>query len=141
MTAVSPCHTCSRVSYRNRFPYVPIAVHPAHDLEEGTMSQIGAPLVGSYDYRLVALSIFIAISASYAALDLAGRISAARGWIRLGWLVGGATALGVGIWGMHFIGMAAMRLPATCHYSLPIVGLAVVVGVLSALVALVLTFD
>jgi NO-binding membrane sensor protein with MHYT domain len=31
-----------------------------------------AALAGSYDYRLVALSVFIAILASYAALDLAG---------------------------------------------------------------------
>jgi NO-binding membrane sensor protein with MHYT domain len=34
------------------------------------MSQIGTPLPGSYDYHLLALSIFVAISASYAALDL-----------------------------------------------------------------------
>jgi len=39
------------------------------------MSQIGVPLVGSYDYRLVALSIFIAISASCVALDLDGRVA------------------------------------------------------------------
>jgi hypothetical protein len=33
------------------------------------MSQIGAPLAGSYDYGEVARSIFIAIAASYAALQ------------------------------------------------------------------------
>ncbi len=33
--------------------------------EKAVMSEIGAPLVGFYDYRLVALSIFIAISASF----------------------------------------------------------------------------
>ena len=36
-------------------------------------------LAGSYDYRLVAVSVLIAITASYTALDLAGRVSAARG--------------------------------------------------------------
>ncbi len=36
------------------------------------MPIIGA-LAGSYDYRLVALSVLIAVMASYAALDLAGR--------------------------------------------------------------------
>ena len=49
------------------------------------MVQIGAPLVGSYDDRIVALSIFIAISTSYAALDLAGRVTAASGWVRMTW--------------------------------------------------------
>jgi len=71
------------------------------------MSQSGTPLVWMYDSRLVALSIFIAISASYGALDLGARVTAARGWIRSVWVVGGATAMGLGIWSMHFTGMLA----------------------------------
>jgi len=55
-------------------------------------------LVGSYDYRLVAMSVVIAILASYAALDLAGRVTAAHGAARGVWLAGGATAMGLGIW-------------------------------------------
>ena len=43
------------------------------------MNQAGIPLVGTYDYGLIALSIFIAISASYGALDLGVRVNAARG--------------------------------------------------------------
>ena len=54
-------------------------------------------LVGSYDYRLVALSIFIAILASYAALDLSGRVTSAQGRMRFLWLCGGAMAMGIGI--------------------------------------------
>ena len=62
------------------------------------MSEIGSPLlVGSYDLRLGTLSIFIAISASYASLDLGGRVTAVRGWIRSAWLAGGASAMGLGI--------------------------------------------
>jgi len=34
-------------------------------------------LIGSHDYALVALSVLIAMFASYAALDLAGRVTAA----------------------------------------------------------------
>jgi NO-binding membrane sensor protein with MHYT domain len=41
---------------------------------------------GTYDDRLVALSIIIAIFAAYAALDLAGRVTASRGTARLAWL-------------------------------------------------------
>ncbi|HEV3054567.1 MAG TPA: MHYT domain-containing protein, partial [Solirubrobacteraceae bacterium] len=68
-------------------------------------------LVGSYDYRLVALSVAIAVLASYAALDLAGRVTAARGVPRALWLAGGAAAMGLGIWTMHYIGMLAFSLP------------------------------
>jgi len=48
-------------------------------------------LVGSYDYRLVSVSVLIAVLASYAALDLAARVTAAHGRARLAWLTGGAT--------------------------------------------------
>jgi NO-binding membrane sensor protein with MHYT domain len=73
-------------------------------------------LPGSYDYRLVVLSVLIAILASYTALDLAGRVTAFRGWSRLAWLTGGATSMGMGIWSMHYIGMLAFSLPVPIQY-------------------------
>ena len=54
-------------------------------------------LIGSYNYSLVALSVFIAVFASYAALDLASRVTAAGGWTRALWVLGGACAMGTGI--------------------------------------------
>jgi PAS domain S-box-containing protein len=93
------------------------------------MGQITAPLVGSYDGRLVLLSIFIAISASYVALDLGGRVTAARGWVRSAWLAGGAAAMGLGIWTMHFTGMLAFRLPIPVRYDLPTVLLSLLAAV------------
>jgi PAS domain S-box-containing protein len=107
-----------------------------HYLEEGTMSQIGAPLVGSYDYGEVARSILIAIAASYAALDLGGRVTAARGSVRSAWLIGGAIAMGIGIWAMHFKGMIAFRLPIKVEYHWPTVLASLVIGVLSSAIAL-----
>ena len=71
------------------------------------MSQTGALFAGSYDYGEVARSILIAITASYAALDLGGRVISARGWARAVWLTGGAIAMGIGIWAMHFKGMSS----------------------------------
>ncbi len=100
------------------------------------MGQIGAPLVGSYDLRLVALSILVAISASYAALDLGGRVTAARGWIRSGWLAGGAAAMGFGIWSMHFTGMLAFHLPARVAYHWPTVLLSLLSAIFASAVAL-----
>jgi PAS domain S-box-containing protein len=93
-------------------------------------------LAGSYDYNLVALSVVIAICASYAALDLAGRVTAARGQIRAIWLICGAMAMGLGIWSMHYIGMLAFRLPVPVQYDWPTVLLSLVAAVLASAVAL-----
>jgi NO-binding membrane sensor protein with MHYT domain/two-component sensor histidine kinase len=111
-------------------------VHAVHYLEKGTMSQIGATLAGSYDYGEVARSILIAIASSYAALDLGGRVTAARGWARAAWLTGGATAMGIGIWAMHFKGLLAFRLPVTVDYHWPTVLVSLVIAVLASAVAL-----
>ena len=93
-------------------------------------------MIGSYDYRLVAFSVLIAVFASYAALDLAGRITAASGRVRLAWLAGGATAMGVGIWSMHYIGMLAFSLPVLVLYDWPTVLLSLMAAVFAAAVAL-----
>jgi PAS domain S-box-containing protein len=93
-------------------------------------------MIGHYDYRLVALSVLIAVLASYTALDLAGRTTAARGRVRLTWLAGGATAMGVGIWSMHYIGMLAFSLPVLVLYDWPTVLLSLMAAVFAAAVAL-----
>ena len=103
---------------------------------EGTMSQTGAPIVGSYDYAEVARSIVIAFAASYAALDLAGRVAAARGWARAAWLTGGAVAMGVGIWSMNFKALLAFRLPIKVEYDWPTVLASLVIAVLASAIAL-----
>jgi two-component system sensor histidine kinase/response regulator len=91
---------------------------------------------GSYDLRLVALSVLIAMCASYVALDLAGRTAAARGRARAMWLTGGALVMGFGIWSMHFIGMVAFSLPVPIQYDLPTVWLSLVAAALASGVAL-----
>ena len=78
-------------------------------------------MTGTYDFRLVALSVVIAIFASFAALDLTGRITASRHKSRLFWLFGGASAMGLGIWSMHYIGMLAFRMPMKVLYDVPTV--------------------
>jgi NO-binding membrane sensor protein with MHYT domain len=105
------------------------------------MSQIGTPLVGSYDYGEVARSILISIAASYAALDLGGRITPARGRARATWMIGGAIAMGSGIAAMHYVGMAAMRLAATTRFDPLFVALSVVLAILFSRIALMFTFD
>jgi NO-binding membrane sensor protein with MHYT domain len=51
-------------------------------------------MTGFYDYRLVRLSVVIAICAAYAALELAARTTTAAGRIRLAWLAGNTPHFG-----------------------------------------------
>jgi PAS domain S-box-containing protein len=92
---------------------------------------------GAYDYTEVARSVLIAIAASYAALDLSGRVAAAaKGRIRLAWLSGGAIAMGIGIWEMHLKAMLAFRLPVPVEYHWPTMLAAFLVAILASAVAL-----
>ncbi len=93
----------------------------------------------SYDHLEAALSVLIAVSASLAALDLAGRVTAANGRARLAWLTGGAIAMGSGIWSMHFTAMLAFRLPVPVSYDWPTVLLSLLAGILASAVALYVT--
>jgi NO-binding membrane sensor protein with MHYT domain/nitrogen-specific signal transduction histidine kinase/CheY-like chemotaxis protein len=93
-------------------------------------------LDGWYSPLMVALSVAIAILASYTALDLAARVSMARGRDHLAWVVGGAIAMGVGIWSMHFVGMLAFHLPVPIAYDAKLVFLSAVVAIVASALAL-----
>lgn len=71
-----------------------------------------------YDSLLVLISLLVAILASYTALDMAERINSTQQKGAALWLAGGAFAMGVGIWSMHFIGMLSFRLPIALGYDL-----------------------
>ena len=92
--------------------------------------------VGSHDPALVALSILIAVAASYTALDLAGRVPPARGTVRNGWLAAAALVLGGGIWAMHFIAMLAMHVGMPISYDPGLTILSFVVAVVATGIAL-----
>src|ERR1700726_4572951 len=76
-------------------------------------------MIGYYDYRLVALSVLIAILGSSCTIELAGRVTAAQSWTRASWLIGGAVAMGISTWSMHYTGMLAFRLPIRIEYDWP----------------------
>ena len=96
-------------------------------------------MTSSYSPGLVALSVAIAILASYVALDLAGRVTATTGRLRLAWLIGGAFAMGTGIWSMHYIGMLAFQLPVVVQYDWPTVVLSHLAAILASAVAMFVT--
>ena len=91
---------------------------------------MGWRLNGTYDPGLVALSIAVAVMASYVALDLASRVTASAGRSARYWLGGGALSMGMGIWSMHFIGMLAFRLPMPVSYNAAITALSLLIAML-----------
>lgn len=93
-------------------------------------------LTSTYNPILVACSLLVAILASYTALDMAGRISTAKGRAARWWLVAGACAMGLGIWSMHFVGMLAFSLPMALGYDPALTFLSLLIAIASSAFAL-----
>jgi two-component system sensor histidine kinase/response regulator len=105
---------------------------PVYDQIDPTTAHSGA-----YNAGLVALSVIVATLAAFVALSISGRIVAAnsRG-ARWAWASAGATAMGGGIWSMHFIGMLAFSLPCGVTYAPVGTVLSMIPGILASGVAL-----
>ena len=88
-----------------------------------------------YDVTTVALSLLVAMLAGGAALFTIART-------RLTWrsTVIGSVIMGGGIGSMHYIGMLAMRMPATTRWNWDIIALSVLVAVVLSFVALRVSF-
>jgi diguanylate cyclase (GGDEF)-like protein len=86
-------------------------------------------VIGSYSLSLVVLSWVVASFASFTALDLASRITASKGLSARVWLLGGACAMGTGIWSMHFTGMLAFSLPIPMGYDVPTTLLSMLIAI------------
>lgn len=71
----------------------------------------------SYNPILVALSIVLAMQASYVGLNLALNISSSFATRRRLLIAGSAITLAVGIWSMHFVGMLALITESAINYA------------------------
>lgn len=89
-------------------------------------------LTAHYDSLLVLISLLVAILASYTALDMAGRINSTSDKGATLWLVGGAIAMGIGIWSMHFIGMLSFNLPIALGYDLGITAFSLLIAIVAS---------
>jgi diguanylate cyclase (GGDEF)-like protein/PAS domain S-box-containing protein len=94
------------------------------------------PIHEDYKMHLVAFSVALGICASYAALDLAGRIAPTKGRARATRLAAGSAAMGVGIWSMHYVGMLALDIGVPVSYHLPTVALSLFAAILASATAL-----
>ena len=94
-------------------------------------------IFGTYDYSMVALSISIAILASFMGLQVALQPSTESTKKRAKVMLGlGSIALGGGIWSMHFIGMLAFNLCTPVDYGWSLTLLSLLPGIAASWVAL-----
>jgi len=95
------------------------------------MAALDLPMSVRYEVLLTVLSLIVAIGATCAGFTL----SFLKGESRTR-LLGAGILLGLGISGMHYIGMAAMRMPASILYDVRLVILSVAIGVTASTAAL-----
>lgn len=93
----------------------------------------------SYNYYIVALSVIIAVLASYSALSITAKISSTTGRTRFFWLLGGSLVMGNGIWSMHFVGMLAFHMHMPVEYDLGITLGSLAVSIISSFIAFYIT--
>ncbi|MEN2766985.1 bifunctional diguanylate cyclase/phosphodiesterase [Ornithinibacillus xuwenensis] len=94
---------------------------------------------GNYNFYIVALSVVIAILASYSALNVVGKISHASGKTKLFWLVAGSFVMGSGVWSMHFVGMLAFHLHVSVKYDIGLTVLSLLASMITSFIAFCIT--
>jgi NO-binding membrane sensor protein with MHYT domain len=92
----------------------------------------------SYDFALVILSVVVATIGAYVAIEIAQRLRTIGGRRRILWSTGGALALGLGIWSMHFVGMLALRLPVLVWYDALLIFVSIVAAVGGCAIAFII---
>ena len=93
-------------------------------------------MLGSYDYRLVLLSLLVAFISSLAAFSLSAKVYRSEPRAAELWLLSGAVAMGSGIWSMHFVGMLAFSLPIRLGYAFDYTALSWLIAVATSWLAL-----
>ena len=92
------------------------------------------PVSIQYDIPTTALSLLLVTSACLVGMHILGRPRITRGQHLLAALV-----IGLGITAMHYIGMAAIRSPATLHYQPTLVALSIAIAIGASLAATLLS--
>jgi len=84
-----------------------------------------------YNVPLTIASMLLAIVVVGVGLFIVGYGDGGRNRILIGGVI-----IGIGVAGMHYLGMAAMNMPDSMHYNLPLLVLSVVIAVVAGTVAL-----
>jgi PAS domain S-box-containing protein len=89
----------------------------------------------SYDVGLSVLSVVVAIVGSYVAIEIAQRVRLDRGRRRNLWIAGGALAMGLAIWTMHFVAMLGVEFPEPIWYDASLITLSIVAAIIGSAIA------
>ena len=100
------------------------------------MVALNTPMEVSYNLWMTAASLVLAVASCMLGLYIVGRSSG-----EVSKLVMAGCATGLGVAGMHYLGMAAMIMQATVTYNLDLVALSIVIAVVAATAALWLAFN
>ncbi len=100
------------------------------------MLAMKTPFELQFDLAPTLLSFVIAVTFVSVGLVVAGRDLLGEASLILGGIIAG-----LGVSSMHYLGMYALRVPATISYDSLIVGLSIVIGVVASIVALWLAFN
>ena len=92
----------------------------------------------SYNFGLVVLSVVVATIGAYVAIEIAQYVRASGGRRHILWSMGGALALGLGIWSMHFVGMLALRLPVLVWYDVLLIFVSILAAVGGCAIAFII---
>ena len=91
-----------------------------------------ADLTGTYDHRLLALSVVLAASTSYAGFEIVERARVTCGRARTIWIAMGGSAFGFGLCGMTDIAICAFQPSVPIRYHYPTLLLALVAAMVAA---------
>lgn len=97
----------------------------------------GTVFLETYSAPLILLSVLIAIFSAFTAFGTSERqYNSSLIKYKIAWNIFGATAMGLGIWAMHFIGMLAFSLPIPISYDVFITVISVIPAILACSVVL-----
>ncbi|SFB02338.1 diguanylate cyclase (GGDEF) domain-containing protein [Collimonas sp. OK607] len=99
------------------------------------MLAFSLPIRLGYDFGITAISVLLASAASFLALTTVnrGHLSALR-------ISVGGIAMGLGIAGMHYTGMAAMQMSPPIRYTVWIVAASIAIAIVASIAALWIAF-
>ena len=99
------------------------------------MLALQLPIAVEYDASLVLVSALIAIAAAFLAMFTVSRTELPTRRLLIAGVI-----MGIAIAGMHYTGMAAMRMPASIRYSPLLFALSIAIAVSASCIALLLAF-
>src|SRR5262245_3600217 len=105
------------------------------------MLRVLSCLGGEHDLRLVALAGAICFIASVTAIGLFHRGKAARGRVRLAWVLAAGVVTGCGTWATHFIAMLSFAPGIEIAYGLSLTLLSLAVAMIASTVGLAIAVD